>query len=62
MSGYNVKTLVSNNVTITPTKAAGSAVDIKPLNNITMHIVLAVTDRRDMGATTYRRVILNPVA
>lgn len=62
MSGYNVKTLVSNNVTITPTNEAGSVVDVKPLNNLTMHIILTVTDRREMGVPAYRRVILNPVA
>lgn len=62
MTGYNVKTLVSNNVTITPTNDAGSAVHVTPLNNLTMHIILTVTDRRDMGVATYRRVILNPVA
>lgn len=50
MSEAVTKSVVSSNVAITP------------LLNLTMHIVLTVIDKRDMGIATYRRVILNPTA
>ena len=62
MSGAVTKSVVSKNVTITPLNEEGSVVDVTPLANLTMHIILTVTDKRDMGVATYRRVILKPLA
>ncbi|KAI0477450.1 DUF1593-domain-containing protein [Xylariaceae sp. FL0804] len=51
---------VSLNVTFNPLDETGGLVRIQPLDNITMHIILSVEDERDMGLTTYRRIILTP--
>lgn len=51
---------VSQNVTITPIGGHDGIVEIRPLNNITMHILLSVEDQRDMSLTAYRRIILTP--
>ncbi|KAF9691195.1 hypothetical protein EKO04_010810 [Ascochyta lentis] len=61
MSGPVTESLVSKNVTITPLNDEASVVGITPLANLTMHIILSVTDKRDMGITTYRRVVLDAV-
>ncbi|KAI0014865.1 hypothetical protein F4780DRAFT_788104 [Xylariomycetidae sp. FL0641] len=53
---------VSRDVHVARLNEAGSVVRITPLLNITMHIILSVEDERDMGLTTYRRIILNPTA
>lgn len=62
MSGAVTKSVVSKNVTIAAVNEEGSVVDVTPLGNLTMHIILTVTDKREMGVPAYRRVILNPLA
>ncbi|KAJ4988644.1 cellulose-binding protein [Stagonosporopsis vannaccii] len=62
MSGAVTQSVVSRNVSITPANEEGSVVRVTPLGNLTMHIILTVTDKREMGVSAYRRVILNPVA
>ncbi|KAF2137341.1 uncharacterized protein K452DRAFT_236018 [Aplosporella prunicola CBS 121167] len=53
---------VSTDVAITKRDERGSVVEVEPKMNLTMHLILAVTDDRDMELTDYRRVILTPVA
>ncbi|KAF3016805.1 hypothetical protein E8E14_009656 [Neopestalotiopsis sp. 37M] len=53
---------VSENVTFTPSETQNGLVSITPNDNITMHIILQVQDDRPMNVTTYRRIILNPIA
>ncbi|KAF2084358.1 DUF1593-domain-containing protein [Saccharata proteae CBS 121410] len=54
--------VVSQNVTVTPMSTKGDIVEIAPLGNLTLHMILTVKDNRAMPLTTYRRVILNPMA
>ncbi|KAI1077397.1 DUF1593-domain-containing protein [Whalleya microplaca] len=51
---------VSPNITTTSIDATGGLVELRPLQNITMHIVLSVEDDREASLTTYRRIILSP--
>ncbi|OJD36541.1 cellulose-binding protein [Diplodia corticola] len=53
---------VSPNVTITPLDESGGLVEVTPLDNLTIHVILDVKDARPMNLTAYRRVILKPTA
>ncbi|KAF9268041.1 DUF1593-domain-containing protein [Marasmius fiardii PR-910] len=51
------------NATITDLNGDGSIVQVTPGNNNTLHIILTLDDiRSPLNLTTYKRIILNPVA
>ncbi|KAB2569617.1 hypothetical protein DBV05_g11703 [Lasiodiplodia theobromae] len=54
--------LVSPNVTFTNIDESGSVVDVRVNSNITAHIILAIEDSRPMNLTSYKRIILQPIA
>ncbi|KAF2135098.1 uncharacterized protein K452DRAFT_323229 [Aplosporella prunicola CBS 121167] len=48
------------NVTVTNMNEQGSIVKVTPPSlGLTMHLILSVEDKRDMGLTTYRRIVLS---
>ncbi|KAH9904169.1 hypothetical protein F4778DRAFT_85186 [Xylariomycetidae sp. FL2044] len=53
---------VSRDVNVTAVEGVNGMVVLEPQRNITMHIILSVEDERDMPLTTYRRIILEPMA
>ncbi|KAK7994560.1 hypothetical protein PG991_016148 [Apiospora marii] len=55
-----VVTKVSEDIAVKKLDQAGGMVSLEPLKNQTMHVILSVMDKRDMGLTTYRRIILTP--
>ncbi|KAK7986969.1 hypothetical protein PG988_001957 [Apiospora saccharicola] len=55
-----VITKVSEDIAVKKLDQTGGLVSLEPLKNQTMHVILSVMDKRDMGLTTYRRIILTP--
>ncbi|KAK8121606.1 hypothetical protein PG984_010276 [Apiospora sp. TS-2023a] len=55
-----VITKVSEDIAVEKLDQTGGVVSLEPLKNQTMHVILSVMDKRDMGLTTYRRIILTP--
>ncbi|KAK8017068.1 hypothetical protein PG993_015257 [Apiospora rasikravindrae] len=55
-----VITKVSEDIAIKKLDQTGGLASLEPLKNQTMHIILSVVDNKEMGLTTYRRIILTP--
>ncbi|EJD48447.1 DUF1593-domain-containing protein [Auricularia subglabra TFB-10046 SS5] len=53
---------VSPNVTFTPLTDSGSLVEVTPNDNLTIHVILSITDSRAEELTTYSRIIFKPTA
>jgi hypothetical protein len=52
---------ISPNVTFTTLDPRGSLVQVRPNENLTVHVILSVRDVRPMYLTSYTRIILNPM-
>ncbi|EPE08519.1 cellulose-binding protein [Ophiostoma piceae UAMH 11346] len=61
LEGANINA-TSSAVSISNISPSGSFVRLTPNTNTTLHIILALQDKRALSETTYRRVILYPTA